>query len=79
MVGVGDKYQFYFGKDIYIPYIVWSIDREYGEDKHTLVTLLTNDTYAGCDKEMKIIIRRGGNSLLFDKPKVYNWVDCVVY
>jgi hypothetical protein len=69
MVKIGNKYKFYFGKDIYITYIVWDIDKSLNDEKDWIITLLTNDNYAGCEKEIKIKDAR----LFNNKRKIYDW------
>jgi hypothetical protein len=56
MVKIGNKYEFYFGNDIYIPYMVWDIDKSLGEEGKWdwVMTLITADDYAGCDRIMKV-------------------------
>lgn len=64
------KYEFYYGSGIYIPYVVYDIEK-IGENKEDwIITLTTADTYAGASKVIVIKYK-----FIMNKKKIYDWVD----
>lgn len=64
------RYEFYYGSGIYIPYVIYEVEKK-GEDKDDwIITLVTANTYAGCSKVIVIKYK-----FIKGKKKIYDWVE----
>ena len=64
------RYEFYYGKGIYIPYVIYDVEKKDENKEDWIITLTTADTYFGALKVIKI-------KYLFikNKKKIHDWVD----